>query len=131
MSRHAWVCLVGALLLAACGGNDSDATPPPPVPSGPNHPPTLSGPTVSSAEVSSNTAVPVSLTVSDPDGDALTFTWSQSPLSPAGSFETVSRPNVIWSAPVVQQSTVFTLRVTVDDNRGGVVQGTTQVTVKP
>jgi hypothetical protein len=97
-----------------------------------NRSPTLTqGPGASPTSVTGPSPVQLSVTASDPDNDPLTYAWTQSPASPAGSFSSTSTSNPTWTAPTVAAATAFTLRVTVTDGRGGSVQGTVQVQVAP
>jgi|SRR5215217_27000 len=120
LSLLAWLFLgFGGL---ACGGDD-------PLPS--NKPPTLTGPTAQPTAVSSGSPVSLTLEASDPDGDVLTFAWTQVPASPAGTFTNISAPAPSWTAPVVSASQRFALRVSVSDGRGGTEQGSVDVDVAP
>ena len=57
---------------------------------------------------------------SDADGDSLSYSWSQtSPASPQGSFSSTSSDSPTWTAPTVNETTPFTLSVTVSDGKGG------------
>ncbi|MHA2610372.1 MAG: PKD domain-containing protein [bacterium JZ-2024 1] len=60
--------------------------------------------------------VNLSFTAVDPDGDPLSYEWSQvSPSTPVGSFSDISSPNTIWTAPEILHDTQFTLKVQVSD----------------
>lgn len=114
-----WVFVV--LWSVACGG---DPTPG-------NQPPTLMGPTAQTAEVNSGTPVALKLEATDQDGDALTYTWTQTPASPAGTFTDVSSATPTWTSPLVTSPQRFALKVTVSDGKGGTVSGTINVDVAP
>jgi hypothetical protein len=56
---------------------------------------------------------------SDPDGDALTYSWTQtSPASPQGTFGSPTSASPTWTAPTVAATTAFLLTVTVSDGHG-------------
>ncbi len=93
--------------------------------------PVLAGAVATPAEVSSGNAVALTLDVADPDGDALTYAWTQSPASPAGTFSDASAANPTWTAPEVTGETSFQLNVAVADERGGSARGSTVVKVLP
>ncbi|WP_375761016.1 Ig-like domain-containing protein [Corallococcus exercitus] len=96
----------------------------------PNTPPTLTGPTVQAASVTSGTPVAMTLEASDADGDALTYSWTQLPASPAGTFDNPSAAQPSWTAPDVEGAQSFTLKVTVSDGKGGSTEGTLDVSVR-
>ncbi len=108
---------------AACGGGDD--------PEPTNTPPTLSAPTAQATEVNSGAAVVLNVTATDPDGDTLTYAWTQTPASPAGTFNNPSSPNPTWTAPEVTTATSFQLSVTVSDGKDGTRQGAVAVMVRP
>jgi hypothetical protein len=88
------------------------------------------GPSTSSSAINSQQSVNLSASASDADGDTLTYSWSQTPASPAGAFSNASVANPSWTAPAVTADTTFQMRVTVSDGRGGVTSGTVNVTVR-
>ncbi len=114
--------LLAGIWIAACG-HDSNA-------SG-NHPPTLTGPTAQATDVTSGASVALAVEATDPDGDALTYTWTQNPPSPAGTFSDSTTANATWKAPEVTEDTSFLLGVTVLDGKGGVAHESVQVLVHP
>ncbi len=122
-SRLLSLLLVG-WLSSGCG-NDDPQPPTPPT----NKPPTLTGPTAQASEVTSGATVTLSVTATDPDGDALTYAWSQTPASPAGTFSSPSVADPMWTAPQVASDTDFQLSVTVTDGQGGSVSASVTVTV--
>lgn len=109
-TRLAWI-ESGAALVAGL-----DAVPLPGE-AAPNSPPVSATlPTVAAA---ASTAVPISLPISDPDGDPLWFSWRLT--GPAGALgrldaRTTTRPQVTWFAPGMAASA--TLQVTVRDALG-------------
>ncbi len=96
----------------------------------PNRSPTITGTvTASPTSIEENATTTLSVTANDPDGDTLSYEWTQaSPATPAGTFAGTGSGRT-WTAPGVAADTVFTLRVTVSDGRGGTVQGSVDVTV--
>lgn len=108
-----WLLLTG-VLICACGA-----------------PVILRGPAALPGQVEGPLPVKLSIQAVDPAGGTLTYSWQQLPESPAGTFSDASSPAPTWLAPVVKQTTVFTLRVTVMDRNGGSTQAEVQVTVQP
>ena len=51
----------------------------------------------------------------DPDGDALTHEWTQSPASPAIDFADAASPSTTFTAPPVDDDTAITLTLSVSD----------------
>ena len=68
-------------------------------------------------------------TASGPDGDSLTYSWSQSPLSPVISLNSSDSPPTTFTAPTVDADTAFTftLAVTADQHT---VEDSLTITVK-
>ena len=68
-----------------------------------NQAPVLATGTPSATPSSVTGAVPVqlSVTATDPDGDALTYAWTQEPASPVGSFSSPSVASPTWTSPAV------------------------------
>lgn len=97
-----------------------------------NRPPTISqAPSANPTSVTGSAPVQLSVTAADADGDTLSYTWTQQPATPAGSFSSATVSNPTWTSPVVTTATRFTLGVTISDGRGGSVQGTVDVDVAP
>ncbi|HVG58671.1 MAG TPA: tandem-95 repeat protein [Hyalangium sp.] len=95
-----------------------------------NSPMLVSGPSTSASTINSQQSVNLTVTASDADGDTLSYSWGQTPTSPAGVFSNATAANPSWTAPTVTTETTFQLRVTVSDGQGGVATGTVSVTVR-
>ncbi|MET0405947.1 MAG: Ig-like domain-containing protein [Cystobacter sp.] len=95
----------------------------------PNRAPVLRPVTATRTTLDEGSPVTVSVEATDPDGDALTYAWSQSPFSPVGSFVEGNRAQLTWTAPLLSSDTTFQLKVSVSDGKGGVTQGTVAVKV--
>ena len=123
-ARRTGVAAVVALVIG-CGSSGGGGNPAPT-----NHPPTVS--TVSAAAPNPAVAgdvVHLSATATDPDGDSLTYTWSQLPPSPAGTFGTQGA-STTWTAPAVTAGTSFSMSVSVSDGHGGSVSRSASLYVK-
>jgi hypothetical protein len=94
-----------------------------------NHAPTLSQVTATPASLDEGTSTTLAVTAADTDGDALTYTWTQTPAAPAGTFGDGTGSSRTWTAPAVPANTTFTLMVTVSDGKGGTTEGTVDVAV--
>jgi hypothetical protein len=95
-----------------------------------NSPVITSGPSTSAATINSQQSVNLSVVASDADGDTLTYSWGQMPTSPAGAFSNAAVANPSWTAPTVTTDTIFQMRVTISDGRGGVASQSVSVTVR-
>lgn len=97
--------------------------------------PPNNSPTITTAASATPTAVnegastTLTVTASDVDGDALTYSWKQLPAAPAGTFGTETGATRTWTAPAVASNTTFTLEVTVSDGKGGTATSTVDVAV--
>ena len=82
-------------LLAGCGGGGGSN------PGGPtNHAPTITtASTATPNPVVGGSVVQLSVGAADQDGDTLSYTWSQVPSSPAGTFGTQAAATS-WTAPL-------------------------------
>jgi hypothetical protein len=97
-----------------------------------NQPPEVTvGPRPNALLVEPGGELLMQLEVMDPDGDEMKYTWGQIPTEPAGQFSDKRARNPTWTAPQVSETTIFNLTVTVEDDEGGGVIGTTpQVMVR-
>jgi hypothetical protein len=109
-------------------GNASDSEPLTFNVPAPNRAPSLTGATASPPTVDEGSAATLQFSASDPDGDTLTYAWTQSPLVPAGTFSG-SGGTWTWTAPLLSRDTTFSLKVTVSDGRGGSAVATVPVKV--
>jgi hypothetical protein len=131
MSVRSWsfpasLLLVG-VLASGCELLDIVDKPTPPA----NQPPTLTRVVATPTDVTAGNPVALTLEVTDPNGDTLTYSWTQSPASPAGTFNDTSTANPTWTAPQVTAETPFQLDVAVADGKGGNAQGSVVVKVMP
>ncbi|WP_257446130.1 PKD domain-containing protein [Archangium lipolyticum] len=118
-----------AVLLLSLGWIGCDLFDPDPTDPSPNHAPTLSKVTATPASVDEGASTTLAVTAADRDEDALTYTWTQTPATPAGTFGQETGENRTWTAPAVPANTTFTLQVTVSDGKGGTAEGTVDVAV--
>ncbi len=119
-------CLLLTTAMLGCGGGGSSGG----TQQQTNHPPTGSASATTSAVVMGQ-ATQLTATASDPDGDTLSYSWTQaSPVSPQGSFGAPNSKSTAWTAPTVSAPTLFTLTVSVSDGRGGTVSPSVRLYAK-
>jgi LmbE family N-acetylglucosaminyl deacetylase len=93
----------------------------------PNGPPVLTaGPTASPGTIVSNQTSSLSVTANDPEGDPLTYVWTATSGSVAGSGATG-----VYTPAVVSVPTTVEVSVVVSDGFGGSASGTATITVNP
>jgi hypothetical protein len=81
-----------------------------------NGPPSVSSISVSPATPVAGEVVTLSITASDPDGDPLTISWTQTSPAQQGTFGSPSNPSTTWISPVLGVDSLgFALQVTVAD----------------
>lgn len=92
-----------------------------------NTPPTITnGPVASPSSILDNATTTVSVTATDPNNDALTYSWQVSGGQIQGSGSSIT-----FVPPTVTSPTNFDVTVYVADGRGGIVSGTATVIVSP
>jgi hypothetical protein len=97
-----------------------------------NRPPTVSAISVTpaSASVVAGDTVTLSVTASDPDGDPLVYTWTQTAPALQGVFSTPDQASTTWRSPPVVSTVTFSFLVVVSDGVNPQVQRTVDVQVK-
>ncbi len=95
-----------------------------------NQPPTVSAISVPGTSPVAGDDVPLSVTATDPDGDPLTFAWSQTAPATQGVWSSTTTASVVWRSPPLSSPTVtFSFQVTVSDGHNAPVQRTATVQV--
>jgi len=96
-----------------------------------NRPPSVSSSiTVSPAMPVAGEVVTLSITASDPDGDPLTITWTQTSPAQQGTFASPGNPSTTWFSPALGVDSLgFTLQVSVADGHNPPEQRQVTVTV--
>jgi hypothetical protein len=90
-------------------------------------------PVVSQVSVNKGQLLPgdttdIDVTAVDPDGDSLTYTWSDN--NCGGSFSSTTAKKSKWTAPATQPASgTCTLSVAPKDGRGGSTQGSLSITI--
>jgi Big-like domain-containing protein/K319-like protein len=118
-----------AVLLLSLGGAGCDWLPGHEEPDPANRAPTITQVLATPASINEGSNTGLSVTASDPEGDALTYTWTQTPATPAGTFGGETGSTRTWTAPALAANTTFTLQVTVSDGKEGSAQATVDVAV--
>ncbi|MDY7232438.1 PKD domain-containing protein [Hyalangium rubrum] len=95
-----------------------------------NEPPVFTEVTAAPATVNEGQGTTLTARASDPEGRALSYTWTQrSPASPQGTFNNANASNPTWTAPLLSTRTTFTLQVAATDERGGAAVSSVDVVV--
>ncbi|MGB4205515.1 MAG: Ig-like domain-containing protein [Bacteroidales bacterium] len=89
-----------------------------------NKAPVITSVSVEPASVNANGMATVTVVASDPDGDALTYSYTVTGGSVSGT-----GANVTWTAPSVEGA--HSINVTVSDGKGGSATGSAALTVLP
>jgi K319-like protein/Big-like domain-containing protein len=122
--------LVATAYDAAGNATDSEPVsfnvPPPP----PNREPTIASVKATPDTLDEGKSTSLAVKAGDDDGDALTYSWTQTPATPEGRFSTGTGANRTWTAPSVTGDMTFTLQVTVSDGKGGEAHSSVEVSVK-
>jgi len=88
-------------------------------------------PNATTNPISEGTTVLFSVTAEDPDGDSLSYAWTQTaPSSPVGTFSSRTVRNPTWTSPALTADTVFTFQATASDGQGASTSQSFQLTVK-
>lgn len=88
-----------------------------------NHAPAVTAVTPAPASIATNASTTVTATASDPNGDALTYSWS----APSGGSISGSGATVTYTAPGATGT--YPVNVVVDDGKGATGSGSTNVSV--
>jgi hypothetical protein len=119
--RHA--CTAVAFVFASVACTSDTPIEPPPTNDQLNNPPVISALTVEPELVEPSGTATIVATASDPDGDALTYSWSVEAGTITGTGSTVD-----WTAPTA--SAFYSLSVVVNDGKGGTASASTDVAVR-
>lgn len=97
-----------------------------------NRPPTVSAIAVTPASASVIAGDPVTLkvTATDPDGDPLTYAWTQTAPALQGTFTAPTQATTLWRSPPVVSNLTFSFLVVVSDGHNPNVEQTVDVQVK-
>lgn len=99
----------------------------------PQPPVITDGPTATPGATVAGKAVTLSVAASDPDGDPLAYSWTQTePAQPLGTFVSgQAAASAVWFPPAISEQVVFRLEVAVSDGIAPAVSDSVAVTATP
>lgn len=124
-ARNQWLRVLPLIafgLLAACGGSDSDITPPA------NEPPTAAA--GDDQSVDANTDVTLAGSGTDSDGSIASYSWTQTDGTEV-ALTNADAASATFTAPDVDTTEVLSFELTVTDDDGATASDTVEITVAP
>lgn len=83
--------------------------------------------TASATSAFAGSNITLSITASDPDGDSLTYAWSQTAPASMGTFGATNAASTTWFSPEISMMTSFTIKVTVTDGKSAPIERTVTI----